>query len=160
MLVPSSYKSQEPSLFLLLAYIALLLPTTYSTQHGPRHSPHIGDNSEDARGIPSRQDAQGHFDSQTLVAVRKMTGAEDELFFQHFWKFDFDTPKPPKQPLPKAIGAPGTLINASIPLLMQPPLAVHLDANLRLNNDHWARALLYQPKLWDRAFQCPTGTDA
>ncbi|KAL8910755.1 MAG: hypothetical protein Q9171_004001, partial [Xanthocarpia ochracea] len=38
------------------------------------------------------------------VSVRKMTGTEEEMFFQDFWRFDLETPKPPKEPPSKAIG--------------------------------------------------------
>lgn len=152
MLGLSSYLPHAASLFLLL------IPAARSTHSGRRPSL-FGDDSGHARDLLYPPAEQGHSDAQTLVAVRKMTATEDEMFFQHFWQFDFHAPKRPKDPPFSAIRVPDLPANASIPLLLQPPLALHRIADLSPSNGHWARALL-QPHLWDRAFQCPTGTDA
>ncbi|KAL9001117.1 MAG: hypothetical protein Q9169_000300 [Polycauliona sp. 2 TL-2023] len=147
-------ENEAASLSLLLAHIAILTPTARSKHHGSRLFPNEGDSDNDhARGILSHQD------QQTLVAVRKMTGTEAEMFFQDYWHFDLSAPTQSEEPPSNAITVPNSLTNASTPLLLQPPLALHRIADLPPSNGHWARALL-QPQLRRRDFQCPTGTNA
>ncbi|KAL8775680.1 MAG: hypothetical protein Q9209_000176 [Squamulea sp. 1 TL-2023] len=52
-----------------------------------------GTTAGDDRRIAYGQDDQAQPTDQTLVAVRKMTGTEEEMFFQDYWQFNFKTPQ-------------------------------------------------------------------
>ncbi|CAL8581916.1 hypothetical protein XPA_007596 [Xanthoria parietina] len=158
MLGSSSCLLHTASLSLLLVHIAVLIPPARPKHHGSRPSL-FGVDSEHAQDLPNSPAEPERSHPQTLVAVRKMTDIEHEMFFQHFWQFDFGSTKTPDDTPSKAMGVPERPTNASIPLQLQPPLALHHIADRSSPNAHWARALL-QPTLWDRDFKCPTGTDA
>ncbi len=158
MLVSFLYLSQAASLFLFLAHITVLISPARSKQHGSRRTLYDG-HSDDAGAIGYGHDEQEHSTAHKLIAMRKMTGTEEEMFFQDFWRFDLETPKLPKEPPSKAISTPEIRTNASLVLPLQHPFALHRVTDESSANRHWARGL-HQPNLWDRAFQCPTGTDA
>ncbi|KAL8814466.1 MAG: hypothetical protein Q9223_006309, partial [Gallowayella weberi] len=142
---------------------ALLLLLASSTgQFSPAHAQQpvgrrsfANDNHKHALRIDDGGLKRERSTAQKLVAVRKMMGNEEEMFFQHFWHFDLEPPEPPK----RFIKAPDLDSNASLILPLQPPLALHHITEIPPSHRYRARGLLHS-KLWDRAFQCPSGTNA
>lgn len=104
------------------------------------------------------------------IAVRKMIDKESEMFFQDYWQFDQEPThqdasrsEPENQKLrsksyshnPEPIDR---WANASLVLPFQAPFALHRNEGSTPSLSHWARGIL--PHLHDRAFQCPSDTEA
>ncbi|KAL8998949.1 MAG: hypothetical protein Q9188_005995 [Gyalolechia gomerana] len=169
MLVHSQLLPQLARLLLLAADTFLLVQPSQAEQIARRQS--FVENYNEGGSQPwTRRAEQERRAVQEPIAVRKMMDNEGEMFFQDYWHFDQEAddsaasqPEPTSSKLrPKsyshALDPADRWTDASLLLPFQAPFALHRDFDSPPSISHWARALL--PQLHDRAFHCPTDTDA
>lgn len=154
MLVRSSFIPCLAPLLLLVADHSVPISHAQAQQLAVRRSSRDYDES-DVRIWP-RRGGQEQDTPPVPIAVRKMMDHEDEMFFQDYWQFEHVFEARPPSKIIKA--AENTWTNASLFLPFHAPLALHRDPDASPFYPLWARALV--PKLHDRAFHCPNGTDA
>lgn len=169
MLVHSQLLPQLARLLLLAADTFLLVQPSQAEQIA-RRQPFVENYNQGGSQPWTRRAEQERRAVQEPIAVRKMMDNEGEMFFQDYWQFDQEAddsaasqPEPTSSKLrPKtyshALDPADRWTNASLLLPFQAPFALHRDFDSPPSISHWARALL--PQLHDRAFHCPTDTDA
>ncbi|KAL8695276.1 MAG: hypothetical protein Q9218_000174 [Villophora microphyllina] len=96
-------------------------------------------------------------EAQVPVAVRKMMGQEAEMFFQDYWQFEQEDRHQPTTS-GKTVYNSEVWMNTSLLPPLLAPIALHQDSDASSSPLRWARGLV--PHLHNRAFQCPTNTNA
>lgn len=152
MLVHSFLLPRFAPLLLLAAESALLIPGSHAEPTAARAAL-LKRRGEYVSATWADDGRESIAATQEAIAVRKMTDNEGQMFLHHYWHFNQIARRPHD-----GLDEPhASATNASLAFPFHAPFALHRDADFDAapSHLHWARGLLS-----DRAFQCPSDTDA